>query len=69
MKLKESREAYGKKLNSKLQQNNIKDGKSGMKTITGLKAKGLKTEGNLERANELYVLCYFFQQVQHRTLK
>lgn len=45
VKLKESREAYGKKLESKLQQNNVKDVWSGMKTITGFKAKVKQTEG------------------------
>ena len=65
MKLKESGDVYEKKLESKLQQNNMKDVWSGMKANTGFKAKENQTEGNLERANEFNV---FFQQVQHRSL-
>ena len=42
VKLKESREVYVKKLESKLQQNNVKDVWSGMKTITRFMAKRIQ---------------------------
>ena len=45
MKLKESGEAYGKKLENNGQENNVKSVWSEMKTITGFKTEGIQTEG------------------------
>ena len=47
------KEDYRKKLESQLQQNNVRDVWSGMKKITGFKGKGDQTDGGLDRANEL----------------
>ena len=47
------KEDYRKKLESQLQHNNVRDVWSGMKKITGFKAKGDQTDGGLDRANEL----------------
>ncbi|KAK0146078.1 hypothetical protein N1851_014660 [Merluccius polli] len=55
VRLRENKEAYRRKLESKLQQNNIRDVWHGMKTITGFKVKGKQVEGSQERANELNV--------------
>lgn len=55
VRLNESMEVYRKKLENKLQQNNVRDVWSGMKTITGFKVNGNQAEGSLDRANELNV--------------
>ncbi|MED6285369.1 hypothetical protein CHARACLAT_028611, partial [Characodon lateralis] len=53
-------EVYKKKLESKLQQNNIRDMWSGMKKITGFKQMDDRIDGYLDRAHELNILCYRF---------
>ena len=60
----ETNEAYERKLESKLEKNNVRDVWSGMKLITRFRAKGTQAEGNLERANELNIftsLCTCLQ--------
>lgn len=53
VRLRECMKAYSLKQESKLQQNNVRDVWSGMNAITGLKMKGNRAEGNLDRANKL----------------
>ena len=53
VKLKECKDTYRRKLESKLQQNNMREVWSGMKTITGFNMKEKQTEGTMERANEM----------------
>lgn len=48
MKHRESKEAFKRKLESKLQQNNMRDVWSGVKTITGFRVKGNQAKGNLK---------------------
>ena len=50
---KRCKEDYRRKLESQLQQNNVRDVWSGMKKITGFKLKEDQTDGGLDRANEL----------------
>ncbi|MBN3312865.1 OXLA oxidase, partial [Atractosteus spatula] len=52
-KLRESKDAYRKKIEDKLQRNRVRDVWSSMREITGFKQAGGATEGNLEMANEL----------------
>lgn len=49
-----------KKLESKLQQSNVRDVWSGMKKITGFKQTRDQTEGGLNRANNLSVFLKTF---------
>ncbi|XP_078802582.1 uncharacterized protein LOC144991990 [Oryzias latipes] len=52
--LKECKDAYGRKLEERLQRNQTRDVWSGMRAITGLQRKGKPAaEGNVDRANEL----------------
>lgn len=52
--LREAKEAYRKKLEGKLIQNNVREVWDGMKTITGCKNRDSgAAEGGVERANEL----------------
>ena len=44
---------YRKKLESKLQKNNIRDVQSGFQKITGFKQREDQLDGYLDRANEL----------------
>uniref|UniRef100_A0A1A8RXB6 Reverse transcriptase domain-containing protein n=1 Tax=Nothobranchius rachovii TaxID=451742 RepID=A0A1A8RXB6_9TELE len=53
IKIRDSKEAYRKKLENKLQRNNIRDVWSGMKKITGFKQRKDCTDGSLDTANEL----------------
>nr|XP_054594182.1 uncharacterized protein LOC107378612 isoform X1 [Nothobranchius furzeri]XP_054594190.1 uncharacterized protein LOC107378612 isoform X1 [Nothobranchius furzeri] len=53
IKIRDSKEAYRKKLENKLQRKNIKDVWSGMKKITGFKQRKDCTDGSLDTANEL----------------
>ncbi|MBN3320364.1 COX7C oxidase, partial [Atractosteus spatula] len=52
-KLRESKEAYRRKVEDKLQRNRVRDVRSSMREITGFKQAGGATEGNLEMTNEL----------------
>ncbi|KAF4086642.1 hypothetical protein AMELA_G00086000 [Ameiurus melas] len=52
-KLKEAKEEYRKKVEQKLQENNMKEVWDGMKTITGLRKSGSSVEGDQDRANQL----------------
>ncbi|TWW62422.1 hypothetical protein D4764_04G0010690 [Takifugu flavidus] len=52
--LKESKDAYRKKLEERLERNQIRDVWSGMRTITGFQKKGIRSaDGNVDQANEL----------------
>ncbi|TWW81868.1 hypothetical protein D4764_01G0016830 [Takifugu flavidus] len=52
--LKESKDAYRKKLESRLDRNQTRDVWSGMRTITGFQKKGIRSaDGNVDQANEL----------------
>nr|XP_054590293.1 uncharacterized protein LOC129154571 [Nothobranchius furzeri]XP_054590295.1 uncharacterized protein LOC129154571 [Nothobranchius furzeri] len=53
IKIRDSKEAYRKKLENKLQRNNIRDVWSGMKKITGFKQRKDCTDGSLDTASEL----------------
>uniref|UniRef100_A0A8C6NVM8 Reverse transcriptase domain-containing protein n=1 Tax=Nothobranchius furzeri TaxID=105023 RepID=A0A8C6NVM8_NOTFU len=53
IKIRDSKEAYRKKMENKLQRNNIRDVWSGMKKITGFKQRKDCTDGSLDTANEL----------------
>lgn len=53
VRLRERKEAYRKKLQSNLQQNNMQDVCSGIKNIMGFKVKGDQAEGSLDKANKL----------------
>ncbi|MBN3324503.1 SYT4 protein, partial [Atractosteus spatula] len=52
-KLRESKDAYRRRVEDKLQRNRVRDVWSSMREITGFKQAGGATEGNLEMANEL----------------
>ncbi|TWW53626.1 hypothetical protein D4764_0122180 [Takifugu flavidus] len=52
--LKESKDAYRKKLEERLERNQTRDVWSGMRTITGFQKKGIRlADGNVDQANEL----------------
>ncbi|TWW56101.1 hypothetical protein D4764_08G0000880 [Takifugu flavidus] len=52
--LKESKDAYRKKLEERLERNQTRDVWSGMRTITGFQKKGIRSaDGNVDQANEL----------------
>ncbi|TWW62767.1 hypothetical protein D4764_04G0014140 [Takifugu flavidus] len=52
--LKESKDAYRKKLEERLERNQTRDVWSGMRTITGFQKKGIRSaDGNMDQANEL----------------
>nr|XP_054598774.1 uncharacterized protein LOC129163848 [Nothobranchius furzeri] len=53
IKIRDSKEAYRKKMENKLQRNNIRAVWSGMKKITGFKQRKDCTDGSLDTANEL----------------
>jgi len=53
LKLKVAKEEYGKKVEQKLLENNMKDVWEGMKIITGCKKKSSVVEGDVVRANQL----------------
>ena len=53
VRLKEAKEDYRKKVEQKLQENNMKEVWDGMKTITGLRKSSSSVEGDLDRANQL----------------
>ncbi|MBN3311637.1 MROH1 protein, partial [Atractosteus spatula] len=65
-KLRESKDAYRKKIEDKLQRNRVRDVWSSMREITGFKQAGGATEGNLEMANELN---QFFNRAPSVTLR
>ena len=50
--LRACNDTYRRKLEAKLQQNNVRDVWTGMKQITGCKVSGRQSSGSLERANE-----------------
>ena len=53
-RIQQGKDSYRRKLEHKLQQNNLKDVWSGMKSIAGYKPSGSQTiGGGIERANEL----------------
>ena len=49
--LRECKDSYRRKLEAKLQQNNVRDVWTGMREITGFKARSRQLGGSLERAN------------------
>ena len=51
--LKEAKDAYRRKVEQKLQENNMREVWDGMKTITGCKKSSGTVEGNVVRANQL----------------
>ena len=51
--LRACKDTYRRKLEAKLQQNNVRDVWTGMKQITGCKVSGRQSSGSLKRANEL----------------
>ncbi|KAK0137859.1 hypothetical protein N1851_025941 [Merluccius polli] len=51
--LRDAKESYRRKVEQKLQENNMREVWNGVKTITGYKAKSSSEGGTLERANEL----------------
>ncbi|TWW59307.1 hypothetical protein D4764_06G0008370 [Takifugu flavidus] len=52
--LKESKDTYRKKLESRLERNQTRDVWSGMRTITGFQKKGIRSaDGSVDQANEL----------------
>lgn len=53
VRLKEAKEEYRKKVEQKLQENNMREVWDGMKTITGLGKSSSSVEGDLDRANQL----------------
>ncbi len=53
MRLRESKEAYRRKLESKLQRNNVQNVWAGMKTLPGFKVRGDQAEGNLDIDSKL----------------
>ena len=53
--LREAKEAYSRKLERQLQQNNMRGVWEGMKNIMGCKKKGSPVEGSIERANDFNV--------------
>ncbi|XP_072543920.1 uncharacterized protein [Salminus brasiliensis] len=55
VRLRESKEAYRRKLEGRLQQNNSKEVWTGMRQITGFKGKQQTVGGSLDKANELNV--------------
>ncbi|KAI3367071.1 hypothetical protein L3Q82_009273 [Scortum barcoo] len=50
--LRTCKDNYRRKLEAKLQQNNVRDVWTGMKHITGMKGKDRQTSGSLDRANQ-----------------
>ena len=52
-KIKEAKDGYRRKLERKLQQNNLREVWSGMRTITGFRPTSSGVDGNMARANEL----------------
>ncbi|KAI3359450.1 hypothetical protein L3Q82_013758, partial [Scortum barcoo] len=50
--LRTCKDNYRRKLEAKLQQNNVRDVWTGMKHITGMKGKDRQTPGSLDRANQ-----------------
>lgn len=57
VKIRECKNSYRRKLEAKLQQNNVREVWSGMKEISGFKGRQSQPGGSLERANELN--CFF----------
>ncbi|XP_076609848.1 uncharacterized protein LOC143334815 [Chaetodon auriga] len=54
VKIKEAKEKYGRKLEWKLKQNNLREVWSGIRTITGFRTTNSRgVEGRVDRANEL----------------
>ena len=52
-KIKEAKDGYRRKLERKLQQNNMREVWSGMRTITGFRPTSSGVDGNVARANEI----------------
>jgi len=61
---RESKEMYKKRLESELQENNIRDVGSGLKYITGFKGNREQNDGNLDRDNELNMFFNSFSSEQ-----
>ena len=55
-KIKEAKDSYRRKLERKLQQNNVREVWSGMRTVTGYRPTGSGVGGSVARANELNLL-------------
>ncbi|TWW79918.1 hypothetical protein D4764_10G0009480 [Takifugu flavidus] len=63
--LKESKDAYRKKVEERLERNQTRDVWSGMRTITGFQKKGIRSaDGNVDQANELNQFFNRFLGVQ-----
>ena len=52
-KIKEAKDSYRRKLERKVQQNNMREAWSGMRTITGFRPTSIRADGSVARANEL----------------
>lgn len=64
-RIQQGKDSYRRKLEHKLQQSNLKDVWSGMRSITGYKPSGSQTiGGGTQRANELNL---FFNRFDQRT--
>ncbi|KAK0135164.1 RNA-directed DNA polymerase from mobile element jockey [Merluccius polli] len=61
--LRDAKESYRRKVEQKLQENNMREVWNGVKTITGYKAKSSSEGGTLERANELNNFFNRFDQL------
>ena len=51
--LREAKDSYRRKVEQKLQENNMREVWDGMKTITGCKKSSSTVEGDVVRANQL----------------
>lgn len=66
MKIREAKDKYRRKLERKLQQNNMREVWSGMRNITGFRSNGCSgVEDSLDRANELNLFFNRFDTVSH----
>ena len=57
--LREAKDSYSRKVEQKLQENNMKEEWDGMKTITGCKRSSSTVEGDAVRANQFNLFYRF----------